>query len=933
MLNTFKYKEYHIQIKFTNSVTFPFFHGQKLNQLFCSILNQHPLPNNLIIFPAEVGRINYKEGESYNFGITLLGNEILKIETIENGLLHEAKRERNNQHFRGNFTLTNIKEKQIPSFKKFLTSQNRFEIQFITPLRIKRKNPTKGKKFFSPNIFEPEQFLKLLYNRICNSGILSEKGAEEKILPEIPEIKIIDKTLIWVDVPYSKTLGGVIGKVVLEGKINEFWQNILWLGQFINAGNLTAFGFGKYVLLNNKNTIDYIKPANTLLNKILNVQNLIDSVNHIKLRSEKDSYGRKRIIEYENDLLNKLNELVKKVKQNKYNPGNLTGIILPKGKNKIRALAIPPLEDKILQRATTQIISPSIEQLLEESSFAYRKGFSRQSAARTISKAQKEGYKYVFKADINSFFDNVDWELLFKKLDVIFFNEPVLELIKKWVVQSVEYNGKIIKRTKGLPQGLPISPLLANLFLDEFDEALQDDFKLIRYADDFLILCKTKEQLINAKAEADKVLDKLQLEFKDSKTETTSFDNGFFYLGYLFVKSLITEKKKNDYSGTPLKKVNSNYEIPAGSWLNSVNLNELKPIEKLTKPVEYKTEFLHPHLRDKHKIPIYISNPELSVYLNDKSLIIQNKSDNSYKEKRIPIGKILFLVFIGRARISLPAVIRLRHSGVPSFFLRSNGTLYLSIRAEQINYSLWQKQAELFLNNDFALPLAKSIISAQIHNYKIIARRNLNVQANINDTLLQLAALENSVTIAKNIDELRGYEGKSAAVFYSNIKKAIDLKWNFISRTKHPPEDPVNVLLSIGFTMLYNHIAAALQFADLNPEIGFYHKPKPFHFALASDLVEEFRFIIISHVLYLIHRNILTPEDFSYKENSKFPCVMKYEARKTFISSLEERLNEKITYDKNIDAVTYKHYFYIKAKMIKDLLNNPEAKYIPLRTK
>ena len=924
IFNNLSIKEYQLQIQFTGPVTFPYFHGQKLNHLLCKALGVHPLGENILIFPTEIGRINYKEGELYNFGLTVLGQETNIIERIKNGLHSESEKEKQENHFRGNFILRSFEKINNQTFLQPENKKKQFILQFITPLRMKLKNAGKKKLYFSPNNFDAEKFLKLLYNRIYDLGKLSGAKTEEYIEPEIPTIKVKHKTLIWVDVPYSKTLGGVIGKVVLEGELNEFWQRVLWYGQLIHAGNLSAFGFGKYVLLNTKNTIEYIKPAATLLDKILEAQNLIDSVHHIKLRSDKDSYGRKKIIEYESDLLNNLNKLVEKVKNKKYNPGNLTGIILPKGNSKVRALAIPPLNDKILQRATTQIISPSIDQLLEESSFAYRKGFSRQSAARTISKAQKDGYKFVFKSDINSFFDNVDWEILFEKLDVLFFNDPILKLLKKWIVQSVEYKGKVIERNKGLPQGLPISPVLANLFLDEFDEALQDNFKLIRFADDFLILCKSKDALLKAKAEADKTLEKMKLELKDSKTEETTFDNGFQYLGYLFVKSLIMEKNKDEAENL---KVETKFQIPSGSWLNYVDLQNIKPIENFSNKNDSKVKLLHPHLREQHKIPIYISNPKLSVYLNDESLIIQNKTDNNYDDKRIPISKILFLVFIGRARVTLPSVIKLRDRGVPTYFLRANGKLYLTISSEVVNYSFWQKQAELFNNTTFALELTKKIITAQIHNYKVIARRMLTEK----DLLSQFSFLEKEIDLINNIDELRGYEGRSAAILYSIIKKAIPGEWNFTHRTKHPPEDAVNVMLSIGFTILYNHIATALQMVGLNPEIGFYHKPKPYHFALASDIIEEFRHIIISHVLYLIHRKIISINDFYKKENTNYPCQMRIEPRKKFIASVEERLNEKFNFEDETEPVTYKYYFYLKAKMIKELLTKPDEDYQPFR--
>ena len=135
-------------------------------------------------------------------------------------------------------------------------------------------------------------------------------------------------------------------------------------------------------------------------------------------------------------------------------------------------------------------------------------------------------------ADITSFFDTVDWTRLFSRLHALFPFDPLVEVIKSWVRAPVIFNGQRIERRHGLPQGTPISPILVNLFLDEFDEELLgEDYRLVRYADDFVVLCKDAEEAKRAKADAAAALAKLGLTLNESKTDIRSVESGFDYLG------------------------------------------------------------------------------------------------------------------------------------------------------------------------------------------------------------------------------------------------------------------------------------------------------------------------------------------------------------------------------------------------------------------
>jgi len=247
----------------------------------------------------------------------------------------------------------------------------------------------------------------------------------------------------------------------------------------------------------------------------------------------------------------RLNENLKQLKgelENKsYKPLRLLKVLIEEDGNK-RALAIPTVRDRVAQTAVYQVIEPLFEKEFEECSFGYRKNRSVKIAVYRIQELRDKGYRWVMDADVDSFFNNIDHSLLFQKIEKIISDPDILGLIQMWVKAEVFDNGAIYKMEKGIPLGSVISPLLANLFLDELDEKLMEEgFKLVRYADDFLVLCRDPDRANEALEVTDEILSALELRLNLKKTKVTSFDFGFKFLGVIFLKSLIMESKNRDW--------------------------------------------------------------------------------------------------------------------------------------------------------------------------------------------------------------------------------------------------------------------------------------------------------------------------------------------------------------------------------------------------
>ena len=243
---------------------------------------------------------------------------------------------------------------------------------------------------------------------------------------------------------------------------------------------------------------------------------------------------------FEKDLNKNLLMLADEVRGRTYFPLPLLKFLVDKGKGdgELRTLYVPAVRDRVLQASVLHEVAPILEKEFEDCSFAYRKGRSVRQAVYKIKQYYEEGYRWVVDADIDAFFDSVDHELLIKKIKLYIKDNDIVRLLELWINAEV-WDGKSIKvMDKGIPQGSSVSPVLANLFLDELDEAiLEKGYKYVRYADDFLILCKTPGQANESLEFTNEKLDKMLLELDES--DVVSFDDGFKYLGVIFVRSLI----------------------------------------------------------------------------------------------------------------------------------------------------------------------------------------------------------------------------------------------------------------------------------------------------------------------------------------------------------------------------------------------------------
>lgn len=259
-------------------------------------------------------------------------------------------------------------------------------------------------------------------------------------------------------------------------------------------------------------------------------------------------------------------------------------VYIPKpGTSKQRPLGIPTLGDRVCQQAVLQVLQPTFEEIFFEGSYGFRQGRSTHTARRAILEYKKSGYRYVVDLDISNFFNEVDHAILMKLVREVVKDRRVLRLIRGWLTAGVMEEGNVRYETSGTPQGGVISPLLSNIYLTPFDRALQAaGYAHVRYADDVLILCRTREEAEAALQVADDLLSRMKLRLSPEKTVISSFQEGFDFLGFHFKKrhvgvgkkslksiyAKVRETTRRNQGDIPVKKVIAELNPKIEGWAN-----------------------------------------------------------------------------------------------------------------------------------------------------------------------------------------------------------------------------------------------------------------------------------------------------------------------------------------------------------------------------
>lgn len=731
-----------------------------------------------------------------------------------------------------------------------LSAMDQFSLAFYTPLRLKSPGPYReatGNTHIGSDYFRawPDSA----------AHLLKASGAEQ----EACTLSIIRESIAWNDLTYGRhatTIGGITGNICFKGELTNSAACHLVAAQYIGLGKNRTFGFGFFQIpeLEAGTAVTPLSRGIRVQDRIFSPASLETALDQLPNSSPGPDGLTSADIKKAGRLF--LEKLSRTLLQGQYTPGPCKVYRQKKQNGEFRDIHVFNFTERIVHRAIANFLSPVSETLLSGSCFAYRRGFNREGAAKAVVSALKKGFTTGVKADIRAFFNSVDLQILGSILEGIFpfsgFHELIHDLLKQTGKSGIQ----------GLPQGSPLSPVLSNLYLDRFDKhMIQRGFKLVRYGDDFVALSKQggSEDHLDVIQEG---LKPLGLSLNLEKTVTLDVDTDFTFLGFSISGQQVTEKKKKPekHDGNP--------------WL----------------PV-FREEVIKGY-------PVYLTTTCRGAYSSGPYMVIQDDND---KTTQVPWHTVSRIVVVGRSSFSSGIVYRAVKEEIPVTFIdifgRSTGHLTPSSSEIPVHEKL---QDIRFSDPKFNLALAREIISAKIHNTHVLLRRN-------NSPVSALKKLALRAATAENLGQLRGLEGSAARMYFQALQTLV-APFEFNKRVFHPPDSPVNAMLSFGYTLLYNRLATSLRDKGLNPYNGFFHSQGGRHFALASDLMEELRHVIERIVLALIHLKVITPDDFeTIQRNSKPFCRIRGEAFRKFIRKYEAAMATEFQYS-NTEKISYNAY-------------------------
>jgi group II intron reverse transcriptase/maturase len=290
------------------------------------------------------------------------------------------------------------------------------------------------------------------------------------------------------------------------------------------------------------------RKAHSLIDKIYNWNNLWTAWRKVRANKGAPGVDRVTIQDFESQVELHLRELQRKLMQDRYAPKAVRRTYIPKASDptKLRPLGIPSIMDRICQQAIVQVLAPVFDRDFSDRSYAYRHGRSAKQAMATLIEDIQAGNHSVLDADIEGFFDNLDHNVIMTRVCRKVADGRVLRLIEAFLKAPIrDDDGNVSIPTVGTPQGGVISPLLANIVLDDLDKAIeQQGWRHVRYADDFVIVTKSNKEAGRAHTHIQYILDELRLKLHQDKTRIGTVGAGFTFLGFNIKNGMVAIRDK-----------------------------------------------------------------------------------------------------------------------------------------------------------------------------------------------------------------------------------------------------------------------------------------------------------------------------------------------------------------------------------------------------
>jgi CRISPR-associated protein Cas1 len=302
----------------------------------------------------------------------------------------------------------------------------------------------------------------------------------------------------------------------------------------------------------------------------------------------------------------------------------------------------------------------------------------------------------------------------------------------------------------------------------------------------------------------------------------------------------------------------------------------------------------------------------------------------------IPVRVLDSIVLFGNINLTTPMLAYLLHSDVDCVFCSSDGRYRGGLVASESGFGeLRRLQLKASIESERCLEMACSIVRGKLLNQRTILLRNARVHeaGDCADAAQSVASCLDQIEAASSLAELRGLEGQGAVSYFTGFRSLLQETMGFERRARRPPPDPVNSLLSFGYTLLAKDVLSVVCIVGLDPHIGFLHAARHSSPSLALDLAEEFRPVLVdSLVLQVLNSRIIVPSDFERRGEPEGVFLTR-EGLPKFLGQYERRLLTKVKNPQGDEEVTYRRLLELQVRALAAVLQNRVSRYRPYLVK
>lgn len=336
---------------------------------------------------------------------------------------------------------------------------------------------------------------------------------------------------------------------------------------------------------------------------------------------------------------------------------------------------------------------------------------------------------------------------------------------------------------------------------------------------------------------------------------------------------------------------------------------------------------------------LYVTLPESRLRLDNDTLRVEVEKETRL---RVPLHHLQSVVCFGHVGVSAPLMHRLAEDGVALVLLDANGRFKARLEgAVTGNVLLRQAQHRAVDNASFTLDLARAVVAGKLKNQRQVLQRGAREckqpddEAKLTRATQDLAASLRALPAAADLDTVRGIEGEAARTYFAALNLLVrpELRSSFSmdGRSRRPPRDRMNAMLSFFYSMWMNDCRSACEAAGLDPQLGFLHAVRPGRAALALDLMEEFRPLADRLALTLVNRGQVSASDFVEREGGA--VLLEGDARKATVVAYQERKQEALTHPLLAESVPLGVVPLVQARLIARCVRGETAGYLPFLTR